>query len=144
MIKKLGNVPFHLMRQLFQEHTSLWQKLLPELTKQQYAVLCAVAEQPGIEQMDLMDAALSTKATLAEMLTRMEKKGLLIKHQGADDKRRRFIFLTAEGMQVLQNARPVAIDIDTSFLSRLSASKQDDLVCLLQAMLEENDDQGDR
>ncbi|MEA9391177.1 MarR family transcriptional regulator [Acerihabitans sp. TG2] len=135
MTKVLGNIPFHLMRQLFQEHTSLWQKLLPELTKQQYVVLCVVAEQPGIEQMDLIDAALSTKATLAEMLKRMEKKGLLIKRQSADDKRRRFIFLTPEGLQALQSARPVAIGIDAAFLSRISADQRDDLVCLLQAML---------
>lgn len=124
------------MRQLFQEHTSLWQKLLPELTKQQYVVLCVVAEQPGIEQMDLIDAALSTKATLAEMLKRMEKKGLLVRHQRDDDKRRRFIFLTDEGLQVLQRARPVANDIDAAFLSRISANQRDDLVCLLQAMLD--------
>ncbi|WJV63417.1 MarR family transcriptional regulator [Pectobacteriaceae bacterium CE70] len=136
MTKVLGNIPFHLMRQLFQEHTSLWQKLLPELTKQQYVVLCVVAEQPGIEQMDLIDAALSTKATLAEMLKRMEKKGLLVRHQRDDDKRRRFIFLTDEGLQVLQRARPVANDIDTAFLSRISANQRDDLVCLLQAMLD--------
>ncbi|TKI03728.1 MarR family winged helix-turn-helix transcriptional regulator [Martelella alba] len=135
MAKELGRVPFHLMRQLFQEHTSLWQKLLPDLTKPQYSVLCAVADQPGIEQMDLMDAALSTKATLAEMLSRMEKKGLLIKRQGADDKRRRFIFLTAEGIQTLQRSRPVADDIDAAFLSQLSASQQDDLIGLLRAML---------
>ncbi len=124
------------MRQLFQEHTSLWQKLLPELTKQQYVVLCVVAEQPGIEQMDLIDAALSTKATLAEMLKRMEKKGLLVRHQRDDDKRRRFIFLTDKGLQVLQRARPVANDIDTAFLSRISANQRDDLVCLLKAMLD--------
>ncbi|AUH01957.1 MarR family transcriptional regulator [Prodigiosinella confusarubida] len=136
MTKVLGNIPFHLMRQLFQEHTSLWQKLLPELTKQQYVVLCVVAEQPGIEQMDLIDAALSTKATLAEMLKRMEKKGLLVRHQRDDDKRRRFIFLTDEGLQVLQRARPVANDIDAAFLSRISANQRDDLVCLLQAMLD--------
>ncbi|WJV54805.1 MarR family transcriptional regulator [Prodigiosinella aquatilis] len=136
MTKVLGNIPFHLMRQLFQEHTSLWQKLLPELTKQQYVVLCVVAEQPGIEQMDLIDAALSTKATLAEMLKRMEKKGLLVRHQRDDDKRRRFIFLTNEGLRVLQRARPVANDIDAAFLSRISANQRDDLVCLLQAMLD--------
>ncbi|WP_315708268.1 MarR family winged helix-turn-helix transcriptional regulator [Brenneria uluponensis] len=136
MTKVLRNIPFHLMRQLFQEHTSLWQKLLPELTKQQYVVLCVVAEQPGIEQMDLIDAALSTKATLAEMLKRMEKKGLLVRHQRDDDKRRRFIFLTDKGLQVLQRARPVANDIDTAFLSRISANQRDDLVCLLKAMLD--------
>ncbi|MDI4751797.1 FAD-binding protein, partial [Salmonella enterica subsp. enterica serovar Anatum] len=37
----------------------------------------AIAEHPGIEQVDLTEAAVSTKATLAEMLSRMENRGLV-------------------------------------------------------------------
>ncbi len=47
---------------------------LPDLTKPQYAVMRSVAEQPGIEQVVLIEAAVSTKATLAEMLSRMEAR----------------------------------------------------------------------
>ncbi|ADU71419.1 MarR family winged helix-turn-helix transcriptional regulator [Pantoea sp. At-9b] len=135
MQKELGNVFFHLMRELLQDHTALWQKSLPELTKQQYAVLCAVAEQPGIEQLDLTEAALSTKATLAELLVRMEKKNLIERQQGTSDRRRRFIFLTAEGKQALQEARPIAEQVDTFFLSRLGEQQQNEVVVLLKTML---------
>ena len=68
----LRNKAFHLLRQLFQQHTSRWQHELPDLTKPQYAVMRAIAERPGIEQVDLTEAAVCTKATLAEMLSRME------------------------------------------------------------------------
>ncbi len=135
MINKLGNIPFHLMRQLLQEHTALWQKSLPDLTKQQYSVLCAVAEKPGIEQMDLMDDALMTKATLAELLVRMEKKGLVIRTAGETDKRRRLITLAPKGAAVLLEARPVAAAVDAAFLARLNAPQQQDLVTLLQTLL---------
>ncbi|MFS2222088.1 MarR family winged helix-turn-helix transcriptional regulator [Pantoea sp. B65] len=137
MNNHLASIPFHLMRQLFQEHTAQWQKSMPELTKQQYAVLCAVAEQPGIEQMDLTDAAISTKATLAEMLLRMEKRGLLLRKAGVSDRRRRYIYLTAEGEKVLQLAQPVAKDVDMTFLSRISSAEQQVLVRLLQQMVSE-------
>ncbi|MDO6409438.1 MarR family winged helix-turn-helix transcriptional regulator [Pantoea phytobeneficialis] len=135
MQKELGNVFFHLMRELLQDHTALWQKSLPELTKQQYAVLCAVEAEPGIEQLDLTEAALSTKATLAELLVRMEKKNLIERQQGTTDRRRRFIFLTTEGKRVLLEARPIAEQVDTFFLSRLGEQQQNEVVVLLKSML---------
>ncbi len=60
----------------FQQHTARWQHELPDLTKPQYAVMRAIADKPGIEQVALIEAAVSTKATLAEMLARMEDRWL--------------------------------------------------------------------
>ena len=73
----LRNKAFHQLRQLFQQHTARWQHELPDLTKPQYAVMRAIADKPGIEQVALIEAAVSTKATLAEMLARMENRGLV-------------------------------------------------------------------
>lgn len=137
MKTQLGNVHFHLMRQLFQEHTSLWQKTLKEITKQQYSVLCAVADKPGIEQMELMTQALMTKATLAELLVRMEAKALLIRVQGETDKRRRYITLTAQGQSVLDSARKAAMSVDAHFLKKLTPGQQQELISLLQIMVKD-------
>lgn len=93
----LRNKAFHQLRQLFQQHTARWQHELPDLTKPQYAVMRAIADKPGIEQVALIEAAVSTKATLAEMLARMENRGLVRREHDAADKRRRFVWLTAEG-----------------------------------------------
>ncbi|SQC45651.1 marR family transcriptional regulator [Klebsiella pneumoniae] len=56
---ELRNEAFHLLRQLFQQHTARWQQALPDLTKPQYAVMRSVAEHPGIEQVALIEAAVS-------------------------------------------------------------------------------------
>lgn len=135
MEKELSNVFFHLMRELMQEHTARWQKSLPDLTKQQYSVLCAVAEQPGIEQLELMTAALSSKATLADLLMRMENKRLIERRQGESDRRRRFIFLTATGTTALNEARPLAQQVDDVFLNRLDNQQQQQVGRLLKRML---------
>lgn len=135
MNKELGNIFFHLLRQLLQEHTALWQKELPNLTKQQYAVLCAVYARPGIEQIELMDAALSTKATLAELLVRMENKEYVVREEGVNDKRRRFITLTAKGEQILKSAQPLADNVDAYFLEKLPNAEQITLVDMLKGLL---------
>lgn len=56
----LRNKAFHQLRQLFQQHTARWQHELPDLTKPQYAVMRAIADKPGIEQVALIEAAVST------------------------------------------------------------------------------------
>ncbi|WP_338464766.1 MarR family winged helix-turn-helix transcriptional regulator [Franconibacter daqui] len=115
---------FHLLRQLFQQHTSRWQSELPELTKPQYAVMRAIQEQPGIEQVALTDAAVSTKATLAEMLSRMESRGLVRRENDQADKRRRFIYLTPEGESLLNAIIPVGNAVDERFLGKLEADER--------------------
>jgi DNA-binding MarR family transcriptional regulator len=133
---KLRNEAFHLLRQLFQQHTSQWQQALPELTKPQYAVMRSIAENPGIEQVALTEVAVSTKATLAEMLSRMENRGLVRRENDPADKRRRFIYLTPEGERLLASSIPVGNDVDQAFLGRLSAEEQTAFSALIRKMMD--------
>lgn len=137
MSTQLRQEAFHLMRKVFQQHTARWQQCIPDLTKPQYAVLRSIAENPGIEQVQLTDVAISSKATLAEMLSRLESRGLLIRETDPADKRRRFITLTGEGKAVLTQSQPLGQQVDTEFLARLSPDDQQHLVRLLKAMMEE-------
>lgn len=131
----LEQIAFHLIRQLFQEHTSRWQASIPQLTKPQYSVMRAIAEQPGIEQIELMGASVTSKATLAEMLARLEKRGLISRQQGANDKRRRLVFLTDEGQSLLRSAIPLANQVDDHFLQRLDEQDRPEFIRLLKTMI---------
>ena len=132
---ELRQEAFHLLRQLFQQHTAHWQQALPELTKPQYAVLRSIAEHPGIEQVALTEAAVSTKATLAEMLSRMESRGLVKREADPADKRRRFVFLTQEGEALLGSCKPVGNDVDEAFLGRLTAGERRQFTDLIRKMM---------
>lgn len=132
---ELRNTAFHLLRQLFQKHTARWQHALPELTKPQYAVMRAIAEQPGIEQVTLTEAAVCTKATLAEMLSRMEKRNLVRREHDPADKRRRFVYLTAQGEALLASATPLGDNVDDEFLGRLSGEEREQFTQLVRKMM---------
>ncbi|WP_089624381.1 MarR family winged helix-turn-helix transcriptional regulator [Escherichia coli] len=131
----LRNKAFHQLRQLFQQHTARWQHELPDLTKPQYAVMRAIADKPGIEQVALIEAAVSTKATLAEMLARMENRGLVRREHDPADKRRRFVWLTAEGDKILAAAIPIGDSVDEEFLGRLSGEEQELFMQLVRKMM---------
>ncbi len=132
---ELRHEAFHLLRQLFQQHTARWQQALPELTKPQYAVMRSIAENPGIEQVALTEVAVSTKATLAEMLSRMEARGLVRREQDPADKRRRFLFLTPQGEAALNISIPVGNGVDDEFLGRLSAQEREQFTALIRKMM---------
>ncbi|PKU24047.1 MarR family winged helix-turn-helix transcriptional regulator [Telmatospirillum siberiense] len=132
---RLEQEVFHVIRRLMHEHTARWQQMLPDLTKPQYAVLSAIAERPGIEQMRLVDAAASSKATLAEMLNRLEERGIIVRRQDDIDRRRRFVHLTEAGQAMLTTAQPFARQTDEVFLNRLLPSERKNLQRLLGLML---------
>ena len=134
---ELRQEAFHLLRQLFQQHTAQWQQALPELTKPQYAVMRSVAENPGIEQVALTEVAVSTKATLAEMLSRMETRGLVKREHDPADKRRRFVFLTPEGADLLESSKPVGHRVDEAFLGRLTDNERQQFAALIHKMMKE-------
>lgn len=132
---ELRHEAFHLLRQLFQQHTARWQQALPELTKPQYAVMRSIAEHPGIEQVALTEVAVSTKATLAEMLSRMEARGLVRREQDPADKRRRFVFLTPVGEAALNISIPLGNGVDDEFLGRLSAEEREQFTTLIRKIM---------
>ena len=134
---ELRQEAFHLLRQLFQQHTAQWQQALPELTKPQYAVMRFVAENPGIEQVALTEVAVSTKATLAEMLSRMETRGLVKREHDPADKRRRFVFLSPEGEALLESSKPVGNRVDEAFLGRLTDNERQQFAALIHKMMKE-------
>ncbi|HDZ8011627.1 TPA: MarR family transcriptional regulator [Citrobacter amalonaticus] len=132
---ELRNEAFHLLRQLFQRHTARWQHALPDLTKPQYAVMRAIAERPGIEQVNLTEAAVSTKATLAEMLSRMETRGLVRRENDPLDKRRRFVYLTPDGEALLKVSMPLGNQVDEEFLGRLNDEERAQFALLIKKMM---------
>ncbi|MFH7097948.1 MarR family winged helix-turn-helix transcriptional regulator, partial [Klebsiella pneumoniae] len=104
-------------------------------TKPQYAVMRSVAEHPGIEQVALIEAAVSTKATLAEMLSRMEARGLVRREHDPADKRRRFVYLTDEGEALLNRSIPQGNEVDDEFLGRLSDDEREQFSRLVHKMM---------
>ncbi len=135
----LNQSVFHLLRVALQEHTALWAERLSagpavECTKPQYAVLCAVEADPGLDQASAAQFAGSDKATVAALLERLEDRSLIRREVDPRDRRRRKLHLTQQGESLLASVGPVVVDVNQEMLSRLSPSEQADLVILLRKL----------
>jgi DNA-binding MarR family transcriptional regulator len=122
---------FHLMRRLVQDHTARWQEARIPLTKPQSAVLRSAVEHPGAELTTLAAASASTKATMTEVVARLESAGLLVRAVDPADKRRRFVELTPEGEAIEAQVREMAAEVDDLFLAKLTPEERATLRILL-------------
>ncbi|SDH06891.1 MarR family winged helix-turn-helix transcriptional regulator [Nonomuraea jiangxiensis] len=132
----LDDRPFHAMRLVLREHGIRWQRALPDLTKPQYAVLAALAEATELEQNLLVEAAASTKATLADLLARLEAQGVVERRTEPRDRRRRFVSLTDKGREIYAAARPRADAVSETFLRELEPDDRRELTRLLSLMVD--------
>jgi len=112
-----------------------------DLTPRQYALLVAVAQNEGLSQTQLVEKTGVDRSTLADIVRRMLKKGLLQRRRTKDDARAYAVKLTEEGRRVLKAAEPMAKRVDETILSALPDTQRErfleDLVAIVEALSSE-------
>ena len=106
-----------------------------DLTPRQFAVLLTVAQNEGLSQTDLVLLTGIDRSTLADIVRRMLKKGLLQRRRTREDARAYAVKLTDEGARILAAARPKVEAVDARILEVLSADQRATLVAELKAIV---------
>ena len=104
------------------------------LTQRQFAVLAAAAERHGLTQTDLVRATGVDRSTLADMIARLIKRGLLTRERSTDDARANAVALTDEGRAALAEAAPRVEAADARILAALPTGKRDGFLTQLHAL----------
>ncbi len=131
----LADSPSHLLHRAQQYAAELFAELYDKhVTLRQFAVLAAVQGQAGGTQTDLVRATGIDRSTLAEMIARMEKKGLLAREKSNADGRAKSVRLTSRGRHRLAEAEPHARAADLAILEALPKPKRRALLDILQAL----------
>jgi len=99
-----------------------------EITPRQYTVLVTVSLNEGLSQTDLVEQTGIDRSTLADIVRRMLKKGLLLRRRTKADARAYAIRLTEEGWRALKAADPVAKRVDERILAALPGQQRDRFV----------------
>ena len=106
------------------------------LTPRQYAVLLTVAENEGVSQTGLVDRTGIDRSTLADIIRRMLKKGLVNRKRTKEDARAYAVKLTAKGQRALESASPAASLADQRILNALPKSKRNDFLNSLKTIVD--------
>lgn len=100
-------------------------------TLRQAEVLAAVAASEGASQSDLVRSTGVDRSTMAELLKRMEQKGLLSRAAAKGDARAKSVSLTPQGWRVLAVAAPRMQEVNERMLEAIPRKKRDAFVSVL-------------
>ena len=107
-----------------------------DLTPRQLAVLTTVAQNEGVSQTRLVDRTGIDRSTLADIVRRMQRKGLLQRRRTKEDARAYAVKLTDEGRRLLRLAEPLAKRVDDRILEALPARQREQFVDDLLAIVD--------
>ncbi len=108
------------------------------LTPRQYTVLAAVASNEGLNQTQLVERTGIDRSTLADIVRRMLKKGLLQRRRRREDARAYAVKLSEEGWRLLKATDPVVRRVDERILAAVPIHHRDlflqDLAAIVAAL----------
>lgn len=146
-VVRLERSPIHLLHRAGQCASDIFQGEIggSDLTPRQYAVLLAVSQNEGVSQTLLVEKTGVDRSTLADIVRRMLKKGLLQRRRTREDARAYSVKLTDAGWKTLKATDPMAKRADDRLLAALPAAQRDrflqDLSQIVAALVGEEEEQ---
>lgn len=104
------------------------------ITLRQFSVLAAVADSEGASQADIVERTGIDRSTLADMVSRMEKAGLLKRKPAKHDARAKAVSLMAKGRKALDLTREGVAKADEELLGLLPANRRSTFISALSKL----------
>jgi DNA-binding MarR family transcriptional regulator len=105
-----------------------------DLTQRQFAVLSIVAANDGPSQVDIAAALGMDRASMMELIDRLEGQAFVERKRSKGDRRRQELYVTAQGRKVLTAAIARIEEHERKFLNRFTAQDNADLMRMLRRL----------
>ena len=134
---QLARSPIHLLHRASQvvEEIFTAEIEIDRLTPRQLAVLVTVAQNEGLSQTGIVDRTGIDRSTLADIVRRLHKRGLLQRRRTKEDARAYAVKLTEEGRRVLRTAEPITKRVDQRILDALPSKQRDQFMSALVSIV---------
>jgi DNA-binding MarR family transcriptional regulator len=103
-----------------------------DLTQKQVSVLWLVSDNPGVAQTDLSQRLRMDRATTMGIVNRLQARHYLGRSRSGNDRRRKTLYLTPAGDEMLKRARAAIWDHERWLKSRFSRQEIETLMSLLE------------
>jgi DNA-binding MarR family transcriptional regulator len=132
-----AQAPGHLVRRAHQIAVALFMSELAkeDVTPVQFAILNAVMDTPGVDQVTLANRVAFDAATSGSVIGRLETKGWILREPDQADRRRKLLWLTPNGQKAtLEMKRSVNL-VQEKILSPLNAEEAQTLIDLMSKLV---------
>ena len=129
--------PGHLIRRAHQISVALFNEHLAAVgvTPVQFAILNALLDSPGVDQITLAKRVAFDPATSGSVIGRLESKGWVERFADEVDRRRKLLVLTPQGLQALAGMKSAVADVQAEILSPLEPQEQAQFMHLLSRLV---------
>lgn len=129
--------PGHLARRLQQASYTLWTAMVSdEVTAPQFVVLNVLCAEPDIDQRTLGERASLDRSTVADVVARLVRRGLVERVRDTEDRRRNVLQLTSAGRLVLSQVGGRTAAMNRALLAPLALDEQAIFLGLMRRLVE--------
>ena len=134
------NAPGHLIRRAHQRSVAIFMEETSDfdITPVQFAILNALMDQPGEDQVTLAGKVAFDAATSGSVIGRLEARGWVRREADAGDKRRKLLWVTPEGEQVVLQMKRTVRRVQARMVGPLDAQERQLLIALLRKLVAGN------
>lgn len=127
------HAPGHLIRRAHQVSVAIFMEETSgfDVTPVQFAILNALLEEPGEDQVTLARRVAFDPATFGSVITRLEGRGWVRREADPADRRRKLLSVTQEGAEVAHKMKRAVGKVQQRILEPLSAAEREQLLVLL-------------
>jgi DNA-binding MarR family transcriptional regulator len=143
-IEELFTRPGFLLRRMHQIHLALFAEECGafDVTPVQYSIMTVAGAQPNLDQAQLAYEVGVDRATLADVVSRLETKGLVTRTLQASDKRVKLVALSTKGRAVLQEMLAPAQRAHERTIEALTAADKKIFMRLLMTLVDAQNNYG--
>ena len=105
------------------------------LTPRQLAVMMVIGDEEGLNQTRLVERTGIDRSTMADLVARLARRGLVQRRRTKEDARAYTIRLSSLGARMLRDAQPAAAVADQRLLAILPPSKRQDFLDALNLIV---------
>lgn len=117
-------IPGFLFRRAYQVVNALWAVHVGDaLTSPQYAVLASIYQLSVTDQITITRMAGVDRSTLAEILARLDARGLIVRSRDVSDGRRNDVSLSEEGSRLYELVTPKVNRVDEDLVALFDDSE---------------------
>jgi DNA-binding MarR family transcriptional regulator len=132
-----AKAPAHLIRRTHQIAVALFMEEAASfgLTPVQFAILNALIDEPGQDQVSLAARVAFDAATSGSVIGRLESKGWVRREPDAQDRRRKRLWITPEGRAIALKMRRAAGNTQQRLLAPLDEREREQMAALLTKLV---------
>ena len=132
------HAPGHLIRRAHQVAVAVFMEETAEydVTPVQFAILNSLIDSPGEDQVTLAREVAFDAATFGSVIARLESKGWVRREPDAADRRRKRLWITADGERAALSMKRAVTKVQSRLLNPLAPAERQQLIHLLDRLVE--------